>query len=188
MKNGVYFIVIAFLFAELQILQGSCAARTTYFDNSYDVNIATYSLPDLLKWKMRYLLLQSLTDFLVLVLCNVHISSHPLNKQEQVTLPEGEKLWFYLLNGESLEPIVLPWKCLVIVPLLVLFRNNDNHLFFCCFNEMITTEYVHVIQRQWNFIWEILCSNKFGAGESAVNLQWVTFYTISFCKFIVCLL
>ena len=60
---------------------------------------------------MCYLLLQSLTDFLVLVLCNVHISSHPLNKQqEQITLPEGEKLWFYLLNREGLEPIVLPWK------------------------------------------------------------------------------
>ena len=61
---------------------------------------------------MPYLLLQSVTDLLVLVLCNVHISSHPLNKQqEQITLPEGEKLWFYLLNGEGLEPIMLPWKC-----------------------------------------------------------------------------
>ena len=61
---------------------------------------------------MPYLLLQSLTDFLVLVLCNVRISSHPLNKQqEQITLPEGEKLRFYLLNGDGLEPIVLPWKC-----------------------------------------------------------------------------
>ena len=40
---------------------------------------------------MPYLLLQNLTDFLVLVLCNVHISSHPLNKQqEQITLLEGE--------------------------------------------------------------------------------------------------
>ena len=48
----------------------------------------------------------------MLVLCNVHISSHPLNKQqEQITLPEGEKLLFYLLNREGLEPIVLPWKC-----------------------------------------------------------------------------
>ena len=43
--------------------------------------------------KMPYLLLQSLTDFLVLVLCNVRISLHPLNKQqEQIALPEGEKL------------------------------------------------------------------------------------------------
>ena len=42
---------------------------------------------------MSYLLLQSLTDFLVLVLCNVHISSHPLNKQqEQITLLKGENL------------------------------------------------------------------------------------------------
>jgi len=34
---------------------------------------------------MPYLLLQSLRDFLVLVLCNVHISSHPLNKQANNT-------------------------------------------------------------------------------------------------------
>ena len=61
---------------------------------------------------MPYLLLQSLMDFVVLVLCNVHIRSHSLNEQqEQVTLLEGGKLWFYLLNGEGLEPIMLPWKC-----------------------------------------------------------------------------
>jgi len=54
----------------------------------------------------------ALTDFLVLVLCNVHIRSHLLNEQqEQITLLEGGKLWFSPLNGESLEPIVLPWKC-----------------------------------------------------------------------------
>ena len=36
---------------------------------------------------MSYLLLQSLTDFLILVLCNVHIRSHPLNEhQEQIAL------------------------------------------------------------------------------------------------------
>ena len=36
---------------------------------------------------MPSLLLQSLTDFLVLVLCNVHIRSHPLNEHgEQITL------------------------------------------------------------------------------------------------------
>ena len=64
------------------------------------------------KWKIPYLLLQSLTDFLVLVLCNVHIHSHPMNQQqEQLTLLEGGKLWCSPLNGESLEPIVLPWNC-----------------------------------------------------------------------------
>ena len=31
----------------VEILQGWRAARTTHFDNSYDVTIATYSLPDL---------------------------------------------------------------------------------------------------------------------------------------------
>ena len=46
------------------------------------------------------------------VLCNFHISSHPLNKQQEpITLPEGEKISFYLLNGKGLETIVLPWKC-----------------------------------------------------------------------------
>ena len=60
---------------------------------------------------MPYLLLQSLVDFLVLVLCNFHIHSHPLNEQqEKITLLEGEKLLFYPLNGEGLEPIVLSWK------------------------------------------------------------------------------
>ena len=55
---------------------------------------------------MPYLLLESLTDFLVLV----RIRSHPLNEnQERMTLLErGELL---PLDGEGLEPIVLPWKC-----------------------------------------------------------------------------
>ena len=61
---------------------------------------------------MLYLLLQSLTAFLVLALSNAHIRSHPLHEQqEQITLLEGGKLWFSPLNGERLEPIVLPWKC-----------------------------------------------------------------------------
>ena len=44
------------------------------------------------------------------MLCNVLIRSHPLNEQQQqITLLEGEK--FSPLNGEGLEPCVLPWKC-----------------------------------------------------------------------------
>ena len=39
---------------------------------------------------MPYFLLQSLTDFLALVLCNVHNSSNPLNKQQEQTLLEEE--------------------------------------------------------------------------------------------------
>ena len=57
---------------------------------------------------MPYLLLQSLTDFLVLVLCNVDIRSHLVKEQEQI---ERGKRLFYPLNGEGLLPIVLPWKC-----------------------------------------------------------------------------
>ena len=49
---------------------------------------------------MPYLLLQSLTDFLVLVLCNVHNSSNSLNKQqEQITLLEEENSDFSFEGG-----------------------------------------------------------------------------------------
>ena len=90
-------------------LQGWCAARTTHFDDSYDVTIATYSLPGLylpkIK-KMPYLLLESLTDFLVLVLCNIHISSHPLNKQqEQIRLLEGENSDFIFWTEWAWSPL-----------------------------------------------------------------------------------
>ena len=64
------------------------------------------------KWQMHYLLLESLTDSLVSVLCNVHICLHPWNEhQEQITLLEGGILWFYPLERVGLNPIVLPWKC-----------------------------------------------------------------------------
>ena len=70
-----------------------------------------YQISTFLKWKMCYLLLQSLTHFLLLVLCNIHIRLHPLNEQQdQITLLAGGKLWFSSLNEEGLEPIVLPWK------------------------------------------------------------------------------
>ena len=96
-------------------LQGWCAARTTHCGSGYDVTIATYSLPDLYLPKMKnalFVVPESNGLFFVLVLCNVHIRSHPLNEQhEQITLFEGGKLWFYLLNGYSPEPTVLPWKC-----------------------------------------------------------------------------
>ena len=68
--------------------------------------MATYSLLDhyLPKMKTALFVAPELTDFLVLVLCNVLIRSHLLNEQqEQITLSP--------LNGEGLEPIVLPWKC-----------------------------------------------------------------------------
>ena len=60
---------------------------------------------------MPNLFLQSLTDFLMFVLCNVHIRSLPMNKhQEEIALLEWEEVWFYLLSGEGLAPIMLPWK------------------------------------------------------------------------------
>ena len=43
---------------------------------------------------------------------NAHIRSHPLHKQQGlIGLLQGGKLWFYLSNGEGLEPIMLLWKC-----------------------------------------------------------------------------
>ena len=55
---------------------------------------------------MPYLLLQSLTDFLVLVMCNIHISSHPLNKQqEQITLPEGKNSDFIFWMEITWSPL-----------------------------------------------------------------------------------
>ena len=57
---------------------------------------------------MPYLLLQSLTEFLILVLCNVHIRSHPLNEhQEQIATSPGGKHGFDPLDGEGLKPIML---------------------------------------------------------------------------------
>ena len=42
-----------------------------------------YQTYTFLKLKMLYLLFQSLSDFLVLVLCNVLIRSYPLNEQQE---------------------------------------------------------------------------------------------------------
>ena len=85
----------------VEFLQGWYAARTT---TEWLLRHQTSTF-----LKMKNLLLQSLTDFLVL--CNVYIRSHPLNdQQEQITLLEGGKRWFYPLNGEGPKYIVLPWK------------------------------------------------------------------------------
>ena len=48
--------------------------------------------------KCLILLLQSLTDFHLLILCNVQIRS-------QITVLEGGKFWFYPLDGGGLEPV-----------------------------------------------------------------------------------
>ena len=43
------------------------------------------------------------------VLCNAHIRSYSLEKKRGlIAILEGG---FDLLNGEGLEPIMLPWKC-----------------------------------------------------------------------------
>ena len=90
-KITKYGISVQIQVYRVAILQCWCAARTTHCDSGY-ASIATYSLPDLLlpKIKLPYLLLQSLTDFLVLiVLCIGHIRSHPLNETTSSTSVEG---------------------------------------------------------------------------------------------------
>ena len=122
LKNGVYFIVIAPLVAEVfpiwvmqirrlvtsqcnhkvyrvEILQGCCAVRTTHFDFGYDVTIATYSSPDLYLPKMKTALFVApeFNRLLVLALCNFHIHSHPLNEQqEQIRFLKEENSGFPL--------------------------------------------------------------------------------------------
>ena len=52
------------------------------------------------------LLFQSLTSFLVLVLCNVHIRSHPLNdNQEQITLSKEGNSDFTLWMERTWRPL-----------------------------------------------------------------------------------
>ena len=63
---------------------------------------------------MPFLLLQSLTDFLVLLLWNVHIHSHSLNEQqEKMTILEGGKLWFYpfCCHGNVTVDIIIMELC-----------------------------------------------------------------------------
>ena len=86
-------------------------------------------------------MLQSITHFLLLVLCNVRIRSHPLNgQQEQIsTLLEGGKLWFSPLIGEGLEPIVLPWKC-HRGHIMELFDECNNCAMFQLYTEKVLRE------------------------------------------------
>ena len=52
-----------------------------------------YQISTFLKGQMPYLFLQSLMYFLVFVLSNAHIRSHPLHKQQGlIAILEGEKL------------------------------------------------------------------------------------------------
>ena len=61
-----------------------------------------------------------------------YIYSHPLNEQqEQITIiPEGGKFRFYPLNGEGLEPILLPWKCYSGHSMEVCDESNNCTKFF----------------------------------------------------------
>ena len=78
----------------VEVLQGFFTARSTHCDSGYSVPIATYSLPDLYLLKMKNaLFVAPESDFFMLVLCNVHICSHPRNEQQaHVTPLEGGKL------------------------------------------------------------------------------------------------
>ena len=81
---------------QIMSLQGWCENYT----------FTRYQTSAFLELKLPYLLLQSLTEFLVLVLCNVHIRSHAVNeKQEQITLLEGGKLLFPLWMERAWSPL-----------------------------------------------------------------------------------
>ena len=85
----------------IEILQGWSAAKTTHCDSGYEVTIETYLLPDFyLEWKMPYLLLPSLTDFFVLMLCNLHIRSQALNEQQEQE--ENSDFTFWMERAWSL--------------------------------------------------------------------------------------
>ena len=95
-----------FKFCRVYVLQELHILIVVMMSAKQHTHYQTFSF---IKWKLPCLLLQSVIVFLVL--CNVHICSHQQNEQqEQITLLEGGKLWFSHLNGEGLEPIVLPWK------------------------------------------------------------------------------
>ena len=103
----------------IEILQRWCAARTTHRDSGYDVTITIYLLPDFyLKWKTPYLLLQSLTEFLAFVLCNLRIRSHALNEQqEQLTHFDSdftfwmERAWSLFLHSNDSADIIIMELC-----------------------------------------------------------------------------
>ena len=77
----------------LKVCRVWCAARSIH-----DVTIATYSWPDDLP-KMKNALFVALEFSRA---CAVHSRSHTLNEQqEQITVLEGGKLWFYPLIGEG---------------------------------------------------------------------------------------
>ena len=87
-----------------------CKDYTLWYCGGDDVTIVTYSLTDLYPLKMKNaLFFAPLSNRLFCACANAHISLHPLNEQREEI--KGGKLWFYLLNGEGLKPIVLPWKC-----------------------------------------------------------------------------
>ena len=91
---------------------------------------------------MPYLLLQSLTDFLVLVLCNVHISSHRLNKQEQITLSKHLKtikalglrpraFISFLVFGNPDETLALVFEILHLRLSVAISRKRKERLINC---------------------------------------------------------
>ena len=57
---------------------------------------------------MPYLMLQSLTHFLLLVLCNVPIRSHPLKEQQgQITLLGGKLIFLFEWRGPTAHCVAM---------------------------------------------------------------------------------
>ena len=91
-----------------------CAIRTTYCDRSFDVTIATYLLPDLYIPKMKNALFvgpgsNSLSCAYAVLCPYLLIPTEWTSRGNNISW--RRKLWFYRMDGEGLESIVLPWKC-----------------------------------------------------------------------------
>ena len=90
-----------------EIFQCSCTARTTHCHSNYNATVITYQTSSFLKMKKSLICCSrvSKTYFCFCWIMSIFAHTHWMNNK----IKRGN--WFYLLNGEDLEPIVLPWKC-----------------------------------------------------------------------------
>jgi len=128
---------------------------------------------------MPYLLLQSLTHFLVLALRNVHISSHPLNKQqEQTTLLEGENSDFNFWMERAWSPfhchgkvtVEISWNFVLSATTVQSFSSIKKVFrdipFFCGF----TSFCAH------NVMLQVILNNS--ATKSAITIKYMPFLIV----------
>jgi len=169
-------------------LQGECVARTTHCDSGYDLTIATYSLPDLYLPKMKNVLFVAPWSNRLSWGCAVscaYICSHPLmEQQEQMTLLEGWRLWFYFLNGEKASsPLCHHGN--VKVDILELCDECNDCTKFHFFTEKVLRDIpyfaiyigVHTVMSQ--FLWFAWVGILNGSSTgSAFAVKWMPFFIV----------